>query len=368
MDKMDKKEHLNIFILIVRNMDNSVSFRFLGPNFKSKKIPHSKLSAISKSIHALAKRIKYLDGDKNCQFDYNIHLFEGSIGIECSPIDNSIKDFNTLQKLAGTICSFDEESKNAIETYSEDYTLRKNLKYFVNQTKVWADALEISTCKESSKSILSNILLNDALIERIATKKEQSGTYSHFALVHFIKSRPTKIGITTYNKKLDMDFNTIDSEKFRKYWNRFVLVKYSVYPDKTRKVLTIQEITDNYNPSDSKTLAYIDKIDSFHKYKTNWDSHGSKAITSQMISVAKQKIILLNNLFKEQKIQIPLAIVPVPNGNIQIEYQQGNNYFEIELMPTGKSTVYLIFDNKEYMYDNIEFELAIDLVMQFFTK
>lgn len=98
--------------------------------------------------------------------------------------------------------------------------------------------------------------------------------------------------------------------------------------------------------------------------KANWNSYNAKPIRIHTLKVAKK---ILNNFI------VTPEVFPVPNGNIQFEFEFMNNYLEFELVRKNKKEYKLewikMIDNEVYsngIISSRDYEKMNQIVKDFF--
>lgn len=81
----------------------------------------------------------------------------------------------------------------------------------------------------------------------------------------------------------------------------------------------------------------LKRINEMYKFKEGWDGYDADPIPKEILDLTK-------TLLKHIKMQP--KIFPVATGRIQLEYEKGNNYLEIELYKNNLK-VFLIDENRE---------------------
>ncbi|BBU35491.1 MULTISPECIES: hypothetical protein [unclassified Veillonella] len=79
----------------------------------------------------------------------------------------------------------------------------------------------------------------------------------------------------------------------------------------------------------------LDRIQSFNKLDKNWDTYGANPINKGIIKQVESFILDVSN-YKY------INVFPVPNGNIQIELEDSNEYLEFEFLTNNKVKVFKI--------------------------
>lgn len=87
------------------------------------------------------------------------------------------------------------------------------------------------------------------------------------------------------------------------------------------------------------TLEYnLKRINEMYKFKEGWDGYDADPIPKEILDLTK-------NLLKRIKIQP--EVFPVATGRVQLEYEKGNNYLEIELCENSLSLFMLNEKDKD---------------------
>lgn len=105
-------------------------------------------------------------------------------------------------------------------------------------------------------------------------------------------------------------------------------------------------------PSFHDLQVSFQRLKSLSELESDWDSYGAEPISSSSIHLALQFLVVLRNVFAgisneksnglSQKIE-PYAIIPVPNGGVQLEWRGSTKDLELEVEPTGVFS-YLLID------------------------
>lgn len=75
-----------------------------------------------------------------------------------------------------------------------------------------------------------------------------------------------------------------------------------------------------------------DKIKSYSELKHGWDGYDAKVISNDIIKKAFDELPLFVKHIKFLGFKLEdIAIVPVPNGNIQFEVENDKQYYEYEV-------------------------------------
>lgn len=82
-------------------------------------------------------------------------------------------------------------------------------------------------------------------------------------------------------------------------------------------------------------IELLDRIQSFNKLDQNWDTYGAIPIDKGIIKQVESFILDVSN-YKY------INVFPVPNGNIQIELENLNEYLELEFLTNNKVKVFTI--------------------------
>lgn len=81
----------------------------------------------------------------------------------------------------------------------------------------------------------------------------------------------------------------------------------------------------------------LNKVDEMYKFKKNWNLYGADPIPKETLDLTKK-------VLKELTMQP--EVFPTGASTIQLEYEKGNNYLEIELYKNNLK-VFLIDENRE---------------------
>lgn len=81
----------------------------------------------------------------------------------------------------------------------------------------------------------------------------------------------------------------------------------------------------------------LNKVDEMYKFKKNWNLYGAEPIPKGTLNLTKK-------VLKELTMQP--EVFPTGASTIQLEYEKGNNYLEIELYKNNLN-VFLIDENRE---------------------
>ena len=111
-----------------------------------------------------------------------------------------------------------------------------------------------------------------------------------------------------------------------------VYIPISDWDTLVQKHLDLKQLV---NISPAKFAALADKLDSFVTLAPNWDSYNADAISEKAIGNAKHVIDYLNanaNVFYSFEINI----FPMRDGGVQLEFDNENQSFEMEIDVAGK--------------------------------
>lgn len=88
-----------------------------------------------------------------------------------------------------------------------------------------------------------------------------------------------------------------------------------------------------------RTLEYnLNKVDEMYKFKKNWNLYGANPIPKETLDLTKK-------VLKELTMQP--EVFPTGASTIQLEYEKGNNYLEIELCENSLSLFMLNEKDKD---------------------
>jgi len=128
-----------------------------------------------------------------------------------------------------------------------------------------------------------------------------------------------------YNKDYGSYFRFFVSE-------RISLHSYIKLPDTKKEIFLVyredeinQKVKEfmEMNVGEKALKNNLEKLNRFSKFKANWNGYGANPFSPQVIEKAKK---LLESLEYQPK------VFPVPNGNIQFEYEKDNgSYAEFEI-------------------------------------
>jgi hypothetical protein len=77
------------------------------------------------------------------------------------------------------------------------------------------------------------------------------------------------------------------------------------------------------------TLEYnLKKINEMYKFEEGWDGYDANPISKEILDLTKSLL---------KRIKMQPEVFPVATGGIQLEYEKGNNYLEIELCENSLS-------------------------------
>ncbi len=81
----------------------------------------------------------------------------------------------------------------------------------------------------------------------------------------------------------------------------------------------------------------LDRLEVIERLEFNWDSYGSEAPTSLAVAAARSLIwtVYLVSLYARGIRTDPHAILPLPGGGVQIEWQGGGSTIEVEISSEG---------------------------------
>ena len=107
------------------------------------------------------------------------------------------------------------------------------------------------------------------------------------------------------------------------------------------------------------TLPILRKLMQLTKLGADWDSYGAKPITPTAIDVAqrvvKRGVDRFGQLVFEQA--LPYAVVPSPDGGVQLEWLSGDREFDLDIAPDGGQS-YLLVEGEGAARRYIEGEIA----------
>lgn len=93
-------------------------------------------------------------------------------------------------------------------------------------------------------------------------------------------------------------------------------------------------------------LAPIDaRIDEFLQLPRNWDSYGADVISPESASCARELALfsVYSSMFDVEPSSYSLRVFPLAEGGIQLEWESGNRYLEVEVGPET-TLAYLYID------------------------
>ena len=96
----------------------------------------------------------------------------------------------------------------------------------------------------------------------------------------------------------------------------------------------------------------LDYLDTFYSMPARWDGYTAELINPGIINEAKYFITLLPVIFKY------MTIFPVPNGHVQIEWEDDTHYLELEFIGNRQVKVLSISPSGEE--SEIQFNLLKD--------
>jgi hypothetical protein len=82
----------------------------------------------------------------------------------------------------------------------------------------------------------------------------------------------------------------------------------------------------------------VDRLREISKLPIGWDGNGSPALTSNARSSALRAIEILAGPLSQ--VSLP-HVAPVPGGGVQFEAENGQRYFELEVLPSGSMQLLL---------------------------
>jgi len=94
--------------------------------------------------------------------------------------------------------------------------------------------------------------------------------------------------------------------------------------------------TDTASPAGPFAEA-LAQIRGFRSLAPDWDSYGAAAINAESIAAAELLLQRVEAVFGTEfgDLLPPYFVAPVPTGGVQIEWQRGTTYFELELSAAG---------------------------------
>jgi hypothetical protein len=84
--------------------------------------------------------------------------------------------------------------------------------------------------------------------------------------------------------------------------------------------------------------ALASRILQFINLEPDWDSYGARPIASRaIISAVRLTSRAVSDLWPQAGDRLePFAVVPSPDGGVQVEWRNANHHFEVEVRPTGR--------------------------------
>jgi hypothetical protein len=89
---------------------------------------------------------------------------------------------------------------------------------------------------------------------------------------------------------------------------------------------------DRIDASDAPSLRTLfGRLDELSALQTDWDSYGALPPTARAIGVASRLIVEATTRVGD----VPSAVMPFPNGGLQVIWERGQNELQVDVDPKG---------------------------------
>lgn len=133
-----------------------------------------------------------------------------------------------------------------------------------------------------------------------------------------------------------------------------------IISEKTLNVFSNSTVFPENWPLSKKVLSMLHKLTDISNLNDNWNSYGAKSPAKESISASK------NFLIEYDRLSLPLYfIAPGVNGEIMIEFKQGEKAAELYFNPDG-TTELLLFDIEDEVVKETNLESGLADLINYF--